>query len=127
MFNAGISWGYFFDHNPFEPHCNAHPNNFLILPDSDKILAPIDFDFSYEKKNFFSTIDDLSETFGKYDESLFTSWINQETYELDKSLLGMETMSNFKFNEEPKPMSFVEHFLRDQLAFGYRDSFKTLT
>ena len=29
---SGINWGYFFDHNPFEPHCNSHPNNFLILP-----------------------------------------------------------------------------------------------
>lgn len=28
----GINWGYFFDHNPFEPHCNAHPNNFIVLP-----------------------------------------------------------------------------------------------
>ena len=26
-----ISWGYFIDHNLFEPHCNAHPNNFLVL------------------------------------------------------------------------------------------------
>ena len=25
-----ISWGYYTDHNPFEPHCNAHPNNFVI-------------------------------------------------------------------------------------------------
>ena len=29
---AGVNWGYFFDHNPFEPHCNSHPNNFLVLP-----------------------------------------------------------------------------------------------
>ena len=28
----GINWGYFIDHNPFEPHCNAHPNNFVVLP-----------------------------------------------------------------------------------------------
>ena len=27
-----ISWGYYCDHNPFEPHNNAHPNNFLVLP-----------------------------------------------------------------------------------------------
>ena len=27
-----INWGYFFDHNPFEPHCNSHPNNFIVLP-----------------------------------------------------------------------------------------------
>ena len=26
-----ISWGYFTDHNPFVPHCNAHPNNFVVL------------------------------------------------------------------------------------------------
>ena len=24
------SWGYYTDHNPFEPHCNAHPNNYVI-------------------------------------------------------------------------------------------------
>lgn len=27
-----INWGYFLDHSPFEPHCNHHPNNFIILP-----------------------------------------------------------------------------------------------
>lgn len=30
--NHRINWGYFFDHNPFEPHCNAHPNNYIALP-----------------------------------------------------------------------------------------------
>ncbi len=30
--NHRINWGYFFDHNPFEPHCNAHPNNYIVLP-----------------------------------------------------------------------------------------------
>jgi molybdopterin/thiamine biosynthesis adenylyltransferase len=28
----GINWGYFIDHNPFEPHCNQHPNNLIVLP-----------------------------------------------------------------------------------------------
>lgn len=28
---AEISWGYFYDHNPFEPHCNAHANNFIVV------------------------------------------------------------------------------------------------
>ena len=28
----GVNWGYFLDHNPFEPHCNSHPNNFIVLP-----------------------------------------------------------------------------------------------
>ena len=26
-----ISWGYFIDHNVFEPHCNSHPNNLVAL------------------------------------------------------------------------------------------------
>lgn len=30
--SAGIVWGYFFDHDEFIPHCNAHPNNLIVLP-----------------------------------------------------------------------------------------------
>ena len=30
-----INWGFYFDHNPYEPHCNAHPNNFVILNDKN--------------------------------------------------------------------------------------------
>jgi hypothetical protein len=83
-----LSWGYFPDHNPFEPHCNAHPNNFLVLdllattattstPSStitlDKshaptILAPLDFDMAYEfggAAAFVSTLEDVPETYGK--------------------------------------------------------------
>lgn len=26
-----VNWGYYFDHDPFMPHCNAHPNNFIVL------------------------------------------------------------------------------------------------
>ena len=35
-----INWGYFFDHNPFEPHCNAHPNNFVVLPPVSCVCVP---------------------------------------------------------------------------------------
>lgn len=111
MLNAGISWGYFFDHSPFEPHCNAHPNNFLVLPKhlSSGILGPLDFDFSYERDNFVSTIEDFPDKFGKYDESTFSCWINTETYELDKALQGEENMSNFSYNEgEPKKKCILE-------------------
>lgn len=88
MLNAGISWGYFFDHSPFEPHCNAHPNNFLVLPRhlNKGLVGPLDFDFSYERHNFVSTVEDFPETFGTYEESIFSCWINTETYELDKAL-----------------------------------------
>lgn len=55
-----ISWGYFVDHNPFEPHCNAHPNNFIILDLNHtenvgkNLLSPVDFDMTYNFDTFVS-------------------------------------------------------------------------
>lgn len=47
-----ISWGYYTDHNPFEPHCNAHPNNFVITDPTETvnhtILALVDLDLAFE-------------------------------------------------------------------------------
>lgn len=59
-----ISWGYFIDHNLFEPHCNAHPNNFIVLDleaeynKNHTILAPLDFDMSFDYDTFVSIIED---------------------------------------------------------------------
>lgn len=55
-----ISWGYFTDHNPFEPHCNAHPNNYVVMfpatsPHSN-VLAMLDFDMAYDFASFVNTI-----------------------------------------------------------------------
>ena len=72
-----ISWGYFIDHNLFEPHCNAHPNNFIVLDlesngdpavsTTPKLLAPLDFDMSYEFNGFVSILEDLPEKLGTND------------------------------------------------------------
>jgi hypothetical protein len=47
-----ISWGYFTDHNPFEPHCNAHANNFVVLlpnkSPNKNILGIVDLDMAFE-------------------------------------------------------------------------------
>jgi len=55
-----ISWGYFTDHNPFEPHCNAHPNNLVVLDPSKNehanILGVLDLDLAYNFKTFINTI-----------------------------------------------------------------------
>lgn len=66
-----ISWGYFIDHNIFEPHCNAHPNNFIILDleasnnPNKNLLAPVDFDMAYEFDYFVSIVEDNPATLGK--------------------------------------------------------------
>ena len=56
-----ISWGYYTDHNPFEPHCNAHPNNFIVTDplttNNHTILAIVDFDLAFEFESFVNTID----------------------------------------------------------------------
>ena len=84
-------------------------------------MAPLDFDFAYEMDNFISTFEEDKENFGKYDESLFCSWINSETYELDKALQGEENMSNFAYTEgEPQEKSPLEIFFRDHMVRAYR-------
>lgn len=54
-----ISWGFYIDHNPFEPHCNAHPNNFIVLDleasynsENCNLLAPLDYDMAYDFDHF---------------------------------------------------------------------------
>eukprot|EP00352_Strombidinopsis_acuminata_P002099 CAMPEP_0176396780 /NCGR_PEP_ID=MMETSP0126-20121128/44556_1 /TAXON_ID=141414 ORGANISM="Strombidinopsis acuminatum, Strain SPMC142" /NCGR_SAMPLE_ID=MMETSP0126 /ASSEMBLY_ACC=CAM_ASM_000229 /LENGTH=107 /DNA_ID=CAMNT_0017770611 /DNA_START=763 /DNA_END=1086 /DNA_ORIENTATION=+ len=55
-----LSWGFFTDHNPFEPHCNAHANNFLVLDPLEnsqgQLTAAIDFDLAYNWDTFVNTV-----------------------------------------------------------------------
>jgi hypothetical protein len=60
-----ISWGYFMDHNPFQPHCNSHPNNFIISHPASRVkkegkrtslLSPVDFDFAYCFEEFVNPV-----------------------------------------------------------------------
>ena len=56
-----ISWGYFTDHNPFEPHCNAHPNNLVVLDPTKNehanLLGVLDLDLAYNANSFINTIE----------------------------------------------------------------------
>jgi hypothetical protein len=92
-----ISWGYFIDHNLFEPHCNAHPNNFLVLDleapynrSHQNILAPLDFDMSFDFATFVNIVPDEEsadkKVFGTQDRELFDGWAGMEKYELEKAL-----------------------------------------
>ena len=62
-----ISWGYFSDHNPFEPHCNAHPNNLVVLDPSRSshanLLGVLDLDLAYSFEAFVNTIEPDPEFF----------------------------------------------------------------
>jgi hypothetical protein len=132
-----ISWGYFIDHNLFEPHCNAHPNNFLVLDlenseTKHNLLAPVDFDMTYDFDTFVAIVEDAPASFGKQDRELFDSWSGMEKYELEKALGGEENMANFsydedsdhKYSKECEELSrVVEIMLRDQCVLDYRLSY----
>ena len=46
------------------------------------MLAPVDFDLSFEAVGFFSPYT------GAYDQSLFDSWLNSEHVELERAVAG---------------------------------------
>ena len=109
-----ISWGYFMDHNPFEPHCNAHPNNLVVLDPAKNehanLLGVLDLDLAYGFEAFINTIEadpimftdeeNLEIQRGKYgthDREQFDDWLNSEKYELEVALGGQENMANFDF------------------------------
>ena len=95
-----IQWGYYWDHDPGVRHQNAHPNNLLVVPEflnSECLLAPIDFDLAFSREEFIN-IDFNLESYGKRDDTLFDSYLEQSRYGLEDLLQGNEaSMSNFNF------------------------------
>jgi hypothetical protein len=100
-----ISWGFYVDHNIFEPHCNAHPNNFLVLDlqaaynPHHTLLAPVDFDMTYDFETFVDTVEDTPAKLGTQDREQFDSWAGLEKYEMELALAGNENMANFSYGE----------------------------
>lgn len=126
--DANISWGYFIDHNPFEPHCNAHPNNFAVLPPGySKLLAPLDFDMAFHFKGFINTIE--GPDLGKHDFTLMQSWVNSERIALEEALSGIENMANFNYGNLESSILHVavKTAFRDTLILGFREGFERMT
>jgi len=126
-----INWGYYADHNVLY-HCNAHPNNFIILPQglSKNLLAPLDFDLAFNKENFINIQED-SETYGKYDERTFDTFLNCERYSLEEALSGEENMANFgyslfKLETQNEIYPLLKTALRDTCVFYYRKAYDKL-
>eukprot|EP00753_Platysulcus_tardus_P006318 PLAT1408.2.p1 GENE.PLAT1408.2~~PLAT1408.2.p1 ORF type:complete len:464 (+),score=217.45 PLAT1408.2:367-1758(+) len=113
--DADINWGYFIDHNPFEPHCNAHPNNLVVLPPAPgrtQLLAPVDFDMAFPRAAFAAE-----------DASLFDAWQHSSRAELQRALGGEENMGNFVYGDSSSSSESTELLrvmLRDTLVLGFR-------
>ena len=127
-----INWGYYIDHHPYLAHCNAHPNNFVVLSQKNKnFVAPLDFDLAFQKDEFIN-IDYESKNYGKNDKELFDSLLYQEKFQFELSLTGIENMDNFqyyKFYMKSEDASIKNRFeviktlLRDCLRMHYMKGF----
>jgi hypothetical protein len=120
--DAEISWGYFIDHNPFEPHCNAHQNNFIILNTGhEHITAPVDFDMAFTFRGFMNNLDE--ELKGVHDYTLFQSFVNSERGALEEALVGVENMANFQYKEGNREETALDIAFLDLILLGYREGF----
>jgi hypothetical protein len=62
LHRVGFLWGTFCDHSQSELHCNAHMDNFVVVPRSVglltemdyQLLAPLDFDMAFAKEQAVS-------------------------------------------------------------------------
>eukprot|EP00744_Colponema_vietnamica_P008482 GILI01012097.1.p1 GENE.GILI01012097.1~~GILI01012097.1.p1 ORF type:complete len:760 (+),score=148.53 GILI01012097.1:122-2401(+) len=150
--DADISWGYFVDHNPFEPHCNSHPNNLVVVHPrkfNGFLLAPVDFDMAFTWKGFINTQEPPLSTDPASPPSqaqveraererfeLFQNWLSSERFAMEQALAGMENMANFSYrsgnnasasSSAPLPPSPLQEAvrvgLRDTLVSAYRSGF----
>lgn len=125
-----INWGYYFDHHPFLAHCNAHPNNFIVLQEGnigENLLAPLDFDLAFEEKEFIN-INYEDKNYGERDEKLFNEMIDNERVSLELALTGIENMDNFEYyslklkgleGEKENDFDGIKVLLRDCLRRFY--------
>ncbi len=120
MQDEGINWGSFMDHSLFEFHCNAHANNFAVLPRGYKcLLAPLDFDLSYEETYYVNTVKE-QKVFGTHNIELFDNHTNFERKEMALGLAGCENM-DFKYVEQAKTAPPLNTQLKNTLDYCLRD------
>jgi len=136
--DTGISWGFYYDHNPSEPVNMSHPDNFVLLKEgkhSQQLLAPVNFDKAYtadsfmlgtardEQSNRWPTEEDL----GMQDKDKFERWLNREHYALEMALGGDKGLANSDYGIEMDIDSHVAALLMtgltDTCVLGYRSGF----
>ena len=84
---AHINWGTYIDWE-YDYHCNAHANNFVILPQgNDNLLVPLDFDLSFSKEKMIILSKDC-DSFGTHDDSFWDNYISCEFSNLSDNLSG---------------------------------------
>ncbi|EAR94379.1 hypothetical protein TTHERM_00048820 (macronuclear) [Tetrahymena thermophila SB210] len=127
-----LNWGYYADHDSAF-HCNAHPNNFVVLPQGHaNLIAPLDFDMAFFEEEFIN-INNNEPTYGQNDKQLFNKYMELGRQSLELALSGLEIMSNFQFEtqnnfqEEPEVQLLYSLYIqafRDTLRIYYMRGFE---
>jgi hypothetical protein len=87
-----INWG------TYDYHCNAHLDNFIILPPNDKkaLLAPVDFDLSFTAEQFIDI--KYNNSNGIENKVTFENLIVRERNCLLMQLIGINMIPNIEVN-----------------------------
>jgi len=109
-----ISWGTYVD--PLGTHCNAHPNNFILLPEgesADYFLAPLDFDMAFTHRTF------------NREEAQYDEWMALEDRALKMALAGDENLSSGMTGVAVLDANFtiLKWALRDTMVLGFISGF----
>ena len=136
--NHNINWGFFSDHDPYGPHCNAHMNNFVVLPKTFKqqgnFLAPLDFDLAFFKEHFVHLIQEDKDAYGLNHSRTFDEYMNNQRYPLECGISGAENM-NFLYNtidfgQKDGDTNIRDKYnllltlTRDWMVYGYRQGYE---
>ena len=116
---AHINWGTYIDRE-VDIHCNAHANNFVILPQgNNSLLAPLDFDLAYSKDKMIILAKN-AESFGKHDDSLWDNYMNIEFTHLSDNLCGAEDY-NSKSEQERFSQNTFDAEIRNTIKYTLYD------
>ena len=129
---AHINWGTYIDRE-IDYHCNAHANNFVILPQgNDSLLAPLDFDLAFSKEKMI-ILSKNADSFGQHDDSFWENYINSEFINLSQNLCGAPDYNHESENKRFKQDTFeaeirnlIKNLLYDCLLENYMKGFDNI-
>jgi hypothetical protein len=119
-----FNWGTYNGQGPSDIFCSAHFNNFVVLPGKYScLLAPIDFDLAFERKNFINN-DMQSKSFGKNDNYAFDHFLNREINTLLYNIINVKNPEYYKNqNMKEKIKDLIYFLLNDSLIESFMKTF----
>ena len=122
--NEDFNWGTYNGQSPSDIFCSAHYNNFVVLPGKYScLLAPIDFDLAFQRKNFVNN-DKESKYFGEHDDYCFDQFLNREINTLLYNIINVKNTEYYESqNIKEKLKDLIYFLLNDSLIESYMKTF----